>query len=131
MNRTGHVQSVTCQCLYSESNPSRRICNLPVLIQLQATHRLGFVDVGASRSTPPSRDSQIFALRISKIHTQTAMFCARVDLHDREANSNTNIQGKLRNLAKCLSQRYSKKTCKLVLHSVPLMLSVKQGNCEY
>ena len=35
------------------------------------------------------------------------------------------------NPAKCLSQRHNKYTCRLVLHTVPLMLSVKQGSCEY
>ena len=36
-----------------------------------------------------------------------------------------------RNPAKCLSQRHNKQTCRLVLHTVPLSLSVKQGSCEY
>ena len=31
---------------------------------------------------------------------------------------------------KCLSQRH-KSTCLLVLHTVPLMLCVKQGSCKY
>ena len=35
------------------------------------------------------------------------------------------------NPAKCLSQRHNKYTCRLVLHTVPFMLSVKQGSCEY
>ena len=35
------------------------------------------------------------------------------------------------NPAKCLSQRHNRYTCRLVLHTVPLMLSVKQGSCEY
>ena len=35
------------------------------------------------------------------------------------------------NPAKCLSQRHNKQTCRLVLHTVPLMPSVKQGSCEY
>ena len=35
------------------------------------------------------------------------------------------------NPAKCLSQRHNKSTCRLVLHTVPLMLSVKQGSCKY
>ena len=34
------------------------------------------------------------------------------------------------NPAKCLSQRHNKYACRLVLHTVPLMLSVKQGSCE-
>ena len=34
------------------------------------------------------------------------------------------------NPAKCLSQRH-KQTCWLVLHTVPSMLSVKRGSCEY
>ena len=35
------------------------------------------------------------------------------------------------NPAKCRSQRHNKYTCRLVLRTVPLMLSVKQGSCEY
>ena len=35
------------------------------------------------------------------------------------------------NSAKCCSQRHNKSICWLVLHSVPLMLSVQQGSCEY
>ena len=35
------------------------------------------------------------------------------------------------NPAKCLSQRNNKYTFRFVLHIVPLMLSVKQGSCEY
>ena len=33
--------------------------------------------------------------------------------------------------AKCFSQRHNKSTCRLVLHTVPSMLNVKQGSCEY
>ena len=32
---------------------------------------------------------------------------------------------------KCLSQRHNQLTCRLDLHTIPLMLSVKQRNCEY
>ena len=35
------------------------------------------------------------------------------------------------NPSKCLSQRHNKQTCRLVLLTVPLMLSVKQESCEY
>ena len=35
------------------------------------------------------------------------------------------------NPPKCPSRRHNKQTCRLVLHTVPLMLSVKQGSCEY
>ena len=35
------------------------------------------------------------------------------------------------NPAEYLYQRRNKKTCRLVLHTVRLMLSVKQGSCEY
>ena len=35
------------------------------------------------------------------------------------------------NPAKCLSQRHNKQTCRLVLHTVPSVLNVKQGSCEY
>ena len=35
------------------------------------------------------------------------------------------------NPAKCVSQRHNKYTCRLYLHTVPLMLSAKQGSCEY
>ena len=35
------------------------------------------------------------------------------------------------NPAKCLSQRHNKSTCWLVFQTVPLMLSVKEGSCEY
>ena len=35
------------------------------------------------------------------------------------------------NPAKCLSQQHYKYTCWLFLHTVPLLLSVKQGSCEY
>ena len=34
-----------------------------------------------------------------------------------------------RNMAKCLSQRDNKKTCRLVFHTVPLMQSVSRGSC--
>ena len=34
------------------------------------------------------------------------------------------------NPAKCFSQRHNKLTRRLALHTVPLMLSVKQGRCE-
>ena len=35
------------------------------------------------------------------------------------------------NPAECFSQRHNKYTWRLVFHTVPLMLSVKQGSCEY
>ena len=35
------------------------------------------------------------------------------------------------NPANCLSQRHNKQACRLVLHTVPLMLNVKQGSYEY
>ena len=35
------------------------------------------------------------------------------------------------NPAKCLSQRHNKQTCRLFLHTLPLMLKVIQGSCEY
>ena len=38
---------------------------------------------------------------------------------------------KMGNPTKCLSQRHNKYTCRLVLHTVFLMLSVKRGCCEY
>ena len=38
---------------------------------------------------------------------------------------------KMGNPAKCLSQQHKKSTCRLVPHTVPLMLNVKQEGCEY
>ena len=38
---------------------------------------------------------------------------------------------KMGNPAKCLSQQHNKSTCRLVLHTVLLMLNVKQEGCEY
>ena len=35
------------------------------------------------------------------------------------------------NPAKCLSERHNKQTCRLVFHTFPLKLNVKQGSCEY
>ena len=51
----------------------------------------------------------------------------------RESNQSATISS-LRscgNPAKCLSKRHNKETCRLVLHTVPLMLSIKQGSCKY
>ena len=38
---------------------------------------------------------------------------------------------KMGNPAKCLFQQHNQYTCMLVLHTVLVMLSVKQGSCEY
>ena len=38
---------------------------------------------------------------------------------------------RLGNPAKCISKQPNKYTCRLVLHTVPLMLNVEQGRCEY
>jgi len=32
---------------------------------------------------------------------------------------------------KCLAQGHNKRTCRHVLHTIPLMLNVKHGNCKY
>ena len=32
---------------------------------------------------------------------------------------------------KCLAQGHNKQACRLVLHTIPMVLSAKQGSCEY
>jgi len=34
-------------------------------------------------------------------------------------------------LVKCLAQEHCKRNCRLVLHTIPLMLNVKKGSCEH
>ena len=86
-------------------NPERSLCSLQSFSLLFYLYLLAYLSSYHEKATKRCTSS-LRSCRPSVYHTEMG------------------------NPVKCLFQQHSKRTCRL-LHTVPLMLNVKQGSCEY